>query len=347
MIRRAKKATLKDIAALLNVTTATVSKALKDSPDISKKMKEKVQAIAQRVGYRPNILARSLVQGHHIFIGVIIPDLKISFFSELTRGIYEQAHIKGYLPIILVNDEDKDTERENIEFLSSFPLRGLLVDPAPGTDNIPLLENFQNQGISVVTIDRILEKTVFDGVVIDDKNASFKMINYLINQGRRRILFVGPKGGISVAKERYRGYLEALKENGISFDPSWHLSCEVHAGQAEEVVNQAIIHNIKMDAVMCVGGLIAFGAGRALLTHNYRIPEDVMLAEFGDNDIVSRLGIPFITVNQSPYEMGKRAIDILLDNERKKKLSSKQKRYIMKSKLIYRQTGIGHDIMIN
>ena len=144
MKRKIKKATLKDIAKLLNVTTATVSKALKDSPDISRKMKDKVQDIAQQVGYRPNILARSLVQGHNIFIGVIIPDLKISFFSELTRGIYEQARIKGYLPIILVNDEDKEIEKENIEFLSSFPLRGLLIDPAPGTDNVSLLEKFQN-----------------------------------------------------------------------------------------------------------------------------------------------------------------------------------------------------------
>jgi DNA-binding LacI/PurR family transcriptional regulator len=347
MTRRNKKTTLKDIAALLDVTTATVSKALKDSPDISRKMKEKVRHLAQQVGYRPNILARSLVQGHHLFIGVIIPDLKISFFSELTRGIYEQARMKGYLPIILVNDEDKQTERENIEFLSSFPLKGLLIDPAPGTDNIPLLENFKNQGISVVTIDRILEKTSFDAVVIDDKKAAFKTINHLIKQGRRKILYVGPNTGFSVAKARYRGYLDALAENGISYDASWYLPCEVNAGQAEEVVNQAIINKVKMDAILCVGGLIAFGAGRALLTQNYRIPEDVMLAEFGDNDIVSRLGIPFITVNQSPYRMGKHAIDILLDNENKKKLNKKQKRYIIKSKLIYRQTGIGHDIMIN
>jgi DNA-binding LacI/PurR family transcriptional regulator len=346
MKSKVKKATLKDIAAVLNVTTATVSKALKDSPDISRKMKEKVQRIAQQVGYRPNILARSLVQGYNIFIGVVIPDLKISFFSELTRGIYEQARVKGYLPIILVNDDDQETERENIEFLSSFPLRGLLIDPAPGGKNISLLEKIQNQGVSVVTIDRILEKTGFDGICIDDKKAAYEMVSYLIKQGRRKILYVGPHCGISVAKDRYKGYLKALKENGIIFNPEWHLPCDVNAGHAEEVVNKSILQNTKMDAIMCVGGLIAFGAGRALLTHNYRIPEDVILAEFGDNDIVSRLGIPFITVNQSPYEMGKQAVDILLENETKKKLNNQQKRFTINSKLIYRQTGIGHDIMI-
>jgi DNA-binding LacI/PurR family transcriptional regulator len=347
MTRRIKKATLKDIAVALNVTTATVSKALKDSPDISRKMKDQVNALAQKIGYRPNILARSLVQGHRLFIGVIIPDLKISFFSELTRGIYEQARMKGYLPIILVNDENKEIEKENIEFLSSFPLQGLLIDPAPGTHNIPLLDRFQSQGISVVTIDRILEKTIFPGVVIDDKKAAFQVVNYIIKQGRRRILYIGPNSGISVARDRYQGYLMALRENGIAFDRRWHLACEVHAGQAEACMNTALSQKVDMDAVMCVGGLIAFGAGRALLTHNYRIPEDVVLAEFGDNDIVSRLGIPFITVNQSPYEMGKRAIDILLQSGSDKKGNLKQKKFIIKSKLIYRQTGIGHDIMIN
>jgi DNA-binding LacI/PurR family transcriptional regulator len=347
MTRRNKKATLKDIAVLLHVTTATVSKALNDSPDISQKMKDKVRAIAQQVGYRPNILARSLVQGHRLFIGVIIPDLKISFFSELTRGIYEQARVKGYLPIILVNDEDKSIEKENIEFLSSFPLQGLLIDPAPGSDNIPFLDKFQNQGISVVTIDRILENTPFPGVVIDDKKAAYQMVNYIIQQGRRRIVYVGPNAGISVARDRYQGYMKALRDNDITFDPSWHLVCDVHAGQAEACMNDALSHHINMDAVICVGGLIAFGAGRALLTHHLRIPEDVILAEFGDNDIVSRLGIPFITVNQSPYEMGKRAIDILLKSGVKRKANVRQKRFIIKSKLIYRQTGIGHDIMIN
>ena len=209
-----------------------------------------------------------------------------------------------------------------------------------------MLEKFHDQGISVITVDRILEGTLFDGICIDDEQAAFELVNYMIKQGRRRIIYMGPNRGISVAKGRFAGYSKALKANGIDFNPKWHLSCDVHAGQAEDVLTKAIDNKIQLDAVLCVGGLIAFGAGRALLTHNYRIPEEVMIAEFGDNDIVSRLGVSFVTVNQSPYEMGKRAIDLLLTSENKRKSGKKQQRFIIGSKIILRQTGIGHDIVI-
>jgi len=333
---RNKKVTLKRIADRLGMTPATISKALRDSSDISLKTKETVKRIADEMGYHPNIMARSLVRRQSYMLGVIVPDLRISFFSEAVRGIYERCRMRGYEAIIMANDDDIETEKRNLQFLSSLPVDGILINAAPGTDNNGLLKSIHDQGIPFVAYDRLIDEFDTSSVTIDDEAMAFRVVEYFVQNGRRNIVFLGPVDQPSVARDRYRGYLRGLKEFGIGHIPEWTASCRIEIEDANRVMGVLLDSGLQPDAVLCVGGLIAYGGGRAILQRQLRIPEDILLAEFGDNDIVARLGVPFVTVNQSPYEMGNQAVDLLLEEMAHKSKPNPLRHIIIEGKLIFR-----------
>lgn len=213
-----KKVTLKSMAAILGVTPATVSKALRDSNDISEEMRNRVKRLAAEVGYRPNIMARSLTGGKSRMFGVIVPDLRISFFSEVARGMYERADELDYVPILLVNDEKPEIERRNVEFFCALGVDGILLNPAPGTENYPVYKQLADEGRPVVCYDRYLDAFEFSSVTIDDSQAAYNLVSQLIKDGRKRILYLGPTEGLTVAVDRFNGYRRALKEGGIPFN---------------------------------------------------------------------------------------------------------------------------------
>ncbi len=335
-----QKVTLKQLAQILNVTPATISKALRDSNDISIETRKKVKALAAKMGYRPNIMARSLVSKRTFMLGVIVPNLQISFFSECVRGIYERVRRYGYEAIIMVNDENAENERKNLEFLSSLAVDGILIDAVPGNANHGILKDTQKMGIPFVSYDRSLDTLGFNSVTIDDEHAAVIVIEKLVADEKKRILYLGPTSGISVLKNRYAGYQKGLDENGLAFDPDLVIPCEIDQINAYNSIKEFIKKNIPFDAVMCVGGMIAYGAGKAILDAGYDIPNDIAITEFGDNDIVARLGVPFLTVYQYPYKIGSMAVDMmvgLIDNPAKHK---KPVHKIIKSKLIYHDIGI-------
>ena len=334
-----RKVTLKNLAEKLGVTTATISKALRDRSDISEEMRKKVKDLAREMGYRPNIMARTLIQQRSFLIGVIIPDLRISFFSEVTRGIYEHARLKGYTAILMVNDENAENERGNLEFLSDLHVDGILLDHAPGDSNFDLYKQLDREGITIVCYDRKLEGFDFDSVTVDDRKAAFELTSDIVKKGRRKILFLGPCEGISLAKDRYNGYLDALKHFDIPFDPNLTVQSGLDEKDSYNSMMETLNKGIRPDAILCVGGMVAYGAGKAILESQYFIPDDIILAEFGDNYNVGRLGVPYITVNQNPYQMGKTSVDLLIDLIEDEEKSEKNKNILIDTNLIYREIG--------
>ncbi|MDR3626629.1 MAG: LacI family DNA-binding transcriptional regulator [Ignavibacteriaceae bacterium] len=304
--------TLKDIAESLSVTSATVSKALRNSDDISLEMKEKVKKKANELSYRPNILARSLIVNSSKLLGVIIPDLRISFFSEAVRGMYEEANRKGYEIILMVHDEKKEKEKEKLEFLSDIHVDGILLNAVGGKANYWLFQKLSEEGIKIVCWDRKLEGLEYKSVTIDDKKASFELTSKIIELERKNIVFLGPNTGIPVAKDRFEGYREALAAYSIEYNPMLNIQTFRNYQDSYKKMSSFLNKGIKIDGLVSVGGLITYGAGKAILDNNLSIPNDIVLGEFGDNDIVNRLGVPFYTVFQNPYKIGKAAVDLLI-----------------------------------
>jgi LacI family transcriptional regulator len=335
-----KKITIKDIAKEFGVDPSTVSKGLRKQSDISVAMQKKIIRFADKVGYRPNLLAKSLINKRSNILGVIIPDLRISFFSEATRGIYEEATKNGYETILLVHDENAENEIRKLEFLSGINVDGILLNAVDETTNLNLYKKLHSEGIRIICWDRKLKNSNFSSVTINDKKASFELTNKMIENGRRKIMFIGPNTGIPVAQDRFEGYLMALKENKIKVRKNLILETDRTFESAHNTLYNAIQNGADFDAIVCVGGLIAYGAGNAILECKLRIPEDILLCEFGDNDIISRLGVPFYTVNQNPYKIGQEAVNFLIKSLKKGTNSAKATNIEVEHKILYRSTGV-------
>lgn len=296
----------------MGVTPATVSKALRDSNDISEGTRARIKKAALDMGYQPNLMAQSLVRQRSNILGVLVPNLRISFFSEVTRGIYERARELGYESIIMVNDENMETERKDLEFLVAMNVDGFLINAVPGTKNNDLFESIRSRGIPIVVYDRKINDMDFPSVTIDDEAAAYEVMMHFINNGRRDILFLGPTRTLTVALGRYNGYCKALKDAGLSCREERVVPCSINTDEARQRMKEVLASGKHPDAVMCIGGVVAYGAGQAIREANIRVPEDMMISEFGDNDVVYRLGVPFITVDQHPHRMGCEAVELLL-----------------------------------
>jgi LacI family transcriptional regulator len=334
------KVTLKEMAKILDVSVATISKALRDSDDISDHMVKKVKKLASELGYRPNRLARGLINKKSYLIGAIIPDLRISFFSEAARGIYEQSRRRDYQAILMVNDENPDIERENLEFLSDIKVDGILLNNAPGDKNYQLYRQIADEGVPTVCWDRRLDELGFSSVTIDDRKASYQLTNKLIEEGRENILYMGPNKGFSVVEDRFKGYCDAMQENGLGIKTENR--CLITGLQPKDCyrsLKNFLYNGNNIDAVLCIGGIVAYGAGHAILESGLSIPDDIMMAEFGDNDIVAQLGVPFYTIEQNPYEIGQTAIDLLLEEIDHDSHVSSTKHVIIETKLIHHKIG--------
>ena len=308
-----RKVTLKLLAEHLGMSTAAVSKALNNKPDISRGTIERVKKTARKFGYSPNIIARSLVSRRSFMIGIVIPDLRISFFSEIARGIYETARSDNYIPILMVHDESQELEEKNLEFLSSLPVDGILLCGAPGAGNMELTRKILNQNIPIVSYDRIIPDLDISSITINDFEATVKLVEFLNASGREKIAYIGPNDEPWVCNERYKGYKHAVRKLKLGIGDEHYMYSKLNEVDSEIAFYAFMERNLPVDAVICPGGLVALGVGKALIRKGMRIPEDIMLSEFGNNNIVSKLGVPFISVDQSPYEMGQQAFKMLIE----------------------------------
>ncbi len=312
MERTGKKVTLSILAEKLGLDISSVSKALNNKLDIGEETREKVKKMASELGYRPNLLAKSLSQKKSFMLGIVVPDLSLSFYVKVLRGIFEEAYKKAYMPILLVNDEKPELEKKNLEFFASLPVDGILINVTPGNQNENLIKSIMDQGIPFVSYDRIIHGLNIHSVKIDDIQASYEITTFLISKNRKRILYLGPTSQLSVAEDRFLGYQKALSDNNIILNRCYIVECQLNEDSAYHETKKMLQKCSVPDAILCMGGLVALGAGKAILEAGYTIPEDVILSEFGDNDIVSKLGVPFISVNQSPFEIGKIAVEKLI-----------------------------------
>lgn len=309
-----QKITLKHIARELEVSISTVSKALKNSEEISRDTKEKIQAYAKLYNYKPNNIAISLKNKRTKNIGVIIPDIVHHFFTTVFRGIEKYANAKGYNVIVCVSDESFDKEVINMEILANGSVDGFIMSLSAETqlnNDYNHLKELVEQGIPLVLFDRVTNKVACDKVLIDDKDGAYRATKKLILNGRKKIALFATEDYLSISSDRSKGYFEALKEFNIDINTDLILKLPSISSVEGTEMNTFFQHQ-KVDAVLCVNEIYAIHGMRIAQKMGYKIPEDISFIGFTDG-ILSKFSNPTLTsVAQHGEKMGEIAAEMLI-----------------------------------
>ena len=308
-----KKVTLKQIAKELDVSISTVSKSLRNSLEIGEETRLKVQAFAKFYNYKPNNIALSLKNRRTKTIGIIIPEIVHYFFSTVINGIEQVANEKGYSVIICLSDDTFDKEVMNMELLAHGSTDGFIMSLSKETQykkDFHHITEVIDQGMPVVMFDRITDEVNCDKVIIDDKKAAYEAVQYLINQGRKKIALVTTVDYVSVGKLRTDGYIKALQDNNIAFDEN--LIIKIEDVDTCEITISKLLADKVIDAVFAVNELFAVTILKTANKMNLNVPKDLAIIAFTDG-IISKYSTPTITtVSQSGIKMGKKAAEILI-----------------------------------
>lgn len=340
MIRR--KVTLKDIARELDVSISTVSKALKNSTEIGRDTRDRIQAFARLHNYKPNNIAVSLKNKRTRNIGVIIPDIVHHFFTTVFRGIEKYANSLGYNVIVCVSDESFDKEVINTELLANGSIDGFIIGLSAETQDkrdYSHLTGVTDQGIPVVLFDRVTDEFPCDKVIIDDEVAAMEAVEYLIESGKKRIALFTTTHNLGVSQKRSDGYRMALENHGIPFDEN--LVLQLPFQFEEEQLSLAFFKEQSFDAVLSVNEIFAVRGMRLAGELGFRIPEDISFIGFTDG-ILSRYAVPSLTsIAQHGDQMGELAARMLIDkieNEYDETDDSNYRTEIIRTSLIKRES---------
>jgi len=311
--------TIKDIAKELGVSTSTVSKALKDSHEISESTKAKIKAFANFYHYKPNSLALKLRNQKTMVIGVIIPEIVHYFFSRVISGIEKIANQHGYNVMICVSNESYDKELLNIEMLANGSVDGLIISISKETQKIQDFSHFNElieNDVPFVLFDRV-EKTInCDKIIIDDEGGAYKATKFLIEQNCKKIALVTTPDYVTVGKLRGKGYLKALQKFKIEKIPSNIVRIEKfdddHEGIYKQIKKLIFVKN-PPDGIFAVNELYAALAMKIAKERGLNIPEDIKIIGFTDG-IISEFSSPSLTtVAQHGYTMGKQSAEMLIN----------------------------------
>lgn len=326
---------MKDLAQELGVSIATVSRALRSSPEIGQDMQMKVKELAKRLNYRPNPFAQSLRKEAPRVIGVVVPNLVTHYYAAVLDGIEDEARKEGYSVISANTHEDTETEIRAIDNFISLHVEGIIACLSQNTTDYSHFEEIANMGIPLVFFGRTCLTDRFSSVTANGDEAAFQATQHLIDTGSRRIAFIGGPNHLDMVKRRKHGYLEALRENRIPIDRDL-VACEkIDYQWAMDAATRLLQQENRPDAILAFNDIITFAAFTAIKQHGLRIPEDVALIGFTD-DVHAQYVTPRMSaIEDQSHLMGQTACQLLLKNIGG---DSKIYRKIVPQKLVIRDT---------
>lgn len=328
--------TLTDIARKLEVSKVTVSKALRDHPDISDSMKKKVRETANQMGYIPNYMARSLSSKKSHTIGLLVPKLAHHFYSTCIEAIYKSAYNNDYDIIMTVSQEDPEHERKHIQTLLSMKVDGILASITEKTKNDKAFQIINKHNIPLVYFDRVFTNKKNNYVITNDREASRKLIEYVIESGYTDIAhFTGYKN-INVGQERELGFRDAMKQNNLDINENWVL----HGGINEKAGYKGLMKIAKgrklPEVIYAFTFPIALGIYTAARELGLKISEDIEVVCFGVGTYNRYLTPAMTYMDQPAAKIGSKALELLLERINKSDKDAKQ--IVVPSKLKIRDT---------
>ncbi len=325
---------LKRLARELNLAVSTVSRALRDSHEISVATKERVKALADKYGFRPNPHASSLRQAKSRTIAVVVPEIRNNFFSQAINGIELVAQEKGYHVLIYLTHENSRQEREVVQLLQNGRADGLLISVTEAA-SYPHLEACREAGLPIVFFDRVVDGIDAPRVITDEESLAYQTCSRLLDSGCGRIAFLTMAGNLSISRHRQEGYLRALKERGKEHS-AVIVECNADDGDSRKRLKQLLQEEPRPDAVFAAVEKLAVDTYEVCAEMGLAIPDDLCVAGFSNLTVASLFYPPLTTVVQPAYEIGKEAADILFRLIEGKKLMPGEQKRVLPSRLEWR-----------
>ncbi len=333
--------TIKDIAKKLGLSTSTVSRALRDSYEISPETKKVVLEYAKEINYRPNPIALSLKEKRSRSIGIIVSEIANSFFSQAINGIQSMANEKGYNVMITQSQESYEKEVLNMQFLSSRSVDGCLISVSTETEDFSHITNLYNRGFPIVCFDRVIEGLETHMVIVDNFKAAYDATTHLIKNGYTKIACLTSAPHLSITKERLLGYKKALKENDIQFSENLVKYCP-HGGMVYEEVELAMSElteqREKPDAIFATADKLTTNCMRYCRKAKVKIPENLAVIGFSNLDLTELLSPSLSVVRQPAFEMGRLATEMLISMIESKRAVSEFHKKILATEIFERES---------
>ncbi|MBG6236096.1 LacI family transcriptional regulator [Pedobacter sp. CAN_A7] len=308
--------TLKDIAKALGLSTSTVSRALRDTHEISAETKKIVLEYAEKINYRPNPIALSLKERRSKSIGVLVSEVANHYFSQAINGIESIAYDRGYHVIITQTHESYEREKINIQHLASRSVDGLLVSLSAETSDTTHLKNLHQRGLPIVFFDRVAADIDTHKIVANNEKGAFEATEFLINKGYKRIAHLTSTSHLSISIERLLGYKKALQQHHLPVCEDYIKHC-AHGGmfldEVESAINSLMNLPEKPDAIFVAGDRLSVGCLMVLKKLNIKVPDDIGIAGFSNSDVLDLLNPPLTAVHQPAYEIGQIATEMLIN----------------------------------
>lgn len=303
--------TIKDIARELSISPSTVSRALKNHPDISQKTKDAVNELAEKYHYKPNPVALSLRHRKTNMIGVLIPKVVHFFFSSVISGIEHVCNEAGYHVMICQSDESQEREITSVQTLVSSRVDGILASVSKETTNFSHFKELVDDNIPLVFFDRAVGELNTDKVIIDDVQGAFMATEHLIQMGCKKIVHLAAPQNLLIGQRRKAGYQKALAKYNIPYDENLVYKCDSRE-EALVIMQEIYDKGIVPDGIFAVNDLTATGVLRVVKKNGYKIPEDVKVVGFSDGFVANVTDPTLTTVDQHGFEMGQEAATLLL-----------------------------------
>lgn len=309
-------ATIKDIAKALGLSTSTVSRALRDSYEISPETKQLVLDYARQINYRPNPIALSLKEKRSRSIGVIVSEIANSFFSQIINGVESIAQKKGYNVLISQTRESYERELSNLDYFASRSVDGILMSVSYETADYTHLKDLHSRGLPIVFVDRTADAINTHKVIADNFKGAYDATSHLIKNGYRKIATLTNPSFVSISAERMAGFLKALEDAGIEAKESWIKLCR-HGGLAyeevESAMNELMTGAEKPEAVFAGSDRLTTNCMRYCHAHGIAVPGKLAIVGYSNLDVADLLSPSLSVVRQPAFEMGEVAATLLFE----------------------------------
>jgi LacI family transcriptional regulator len=336
--------TIKDIARELGISPSTVSRALKDHPDISPATKKAVNELAEKLNYQPNIVALSLRQSKTNTIGVVIPEIVHFFFSTVISGIEDVAYSAGYNVILTQSNESFSREAINIKALFNSRVDGMLISLSRETTTFDHIESTLVKGVPMVFFDRVYDNGNSSMVIVDDLSGAKEATRHLIEQGCRRIAHLEGPPNLGISKQRLEGYLEAMNENNIPIEKDLIIPCALGTIEEGKIATEKLLELANPpEAIFASNDPAAMGAMQAIKEKGLKIPKDIAVVGFSNWFFSAMMDPPLSSVDQPGFEMGQEAAKLLIRHievRSKSEIEAPAETKLLKTRLIIRESSL-------